>query len=103
LKETSQHFPAGEQILPGKESSTTRSESCIVNSDVGMKRRQRLLKVCIEPRNPFIVEALTVLIVGAMSNQRLEVDGAGEIRPGSEAISKTEVGNTGTQEVLPLP
>lgn len=68
-----------------------------------MKRRQRLLKVCIEPRNPLLVEALTVLIVGAMPNQRLEVDGAGMVRPGSKTISKTEEGNTGTQEVLPLP
>ena len=38
-----------------------------------------------------------------MSNQRLEVDRAGEIRPGSKAISKVEEGSTGTQESLPPP
>ena len=51
----------------------------------------------------FIVEALTVDVVGAMSNQRLEVDGAGKVRPGSETTSKAEEGSTGTQEILPLP
>jgi hypothetical protein len=38
-----------------------------------------------------------------MSSQRLEVDRAGEIRPGSETISKVEEGSTGTQESLPSP
>ena len=46
-------------------------------------------------------EALTVVIVGAISNQRKRR--VGEIRPGSKNISKAEKGSTGTRESLTSP
>ena len=49
----------------------------------------------------FNVEALTVNLVRAISNQRYRR--AGAIRPGSKNISKTDKGSAGTQESLPSP